>query len=222
MKVPAAVPRIRDYLQIMLSGWLVILCGTMLSAGVGFLVWQTAPPMYQSGTKLLIVTPGNATTIDAYYGQANAALRAPTFVQLARSGHVTTRTIEQLGLLETSDALAARIAVTPSTPVLLDLTVTGTDRELTRETADAVADNMVVLSRQMAAVETADTELAKVGDAGFAQRQGSMWQKVLEGAALGLVLSSLLVIAHGLVRGRLLARSEIVRIVDETLTDPNR
>lgn len=218
MKEPRSVPRVRDYLQMMFSGWLVILSATVLSAGVGFVVWQTSPPLYQAGTKLLVVTPGNATTIDAYYGQANAALRAPTFVPLAHSGHVTTRTIEQLGLLETPDSLAARIAVVPSTPVLLDLTVTGTDPETTRETADAVADNMVALSREMAVVETADTELVKVGDAGPAQRQGSMWRNVISGAVLGLLISALFVAAHELVRDRLLGRGQIARIVDGTDT----
>lgn len=214
MKAPATVPLIRDYLQMMLHGWLVILCATALSAGVGALVWQTSTPVYQAGTKLLVITPGNATTIDAYYGQANAVLRAPTFLQLAHSGHVTTRTIEQLGLTETSETLAERITVAPVTPVLLDLAVTGTDPELTRETADAVADNMVVLSREMSHVETGDTELVKVGDAAPAQRQGSLWKNVISAAAIGLVLSAILVAAHGVLRDKLLGRGHIARIVD--------
>ena len=215
MKPPAGVPLVRDYLRIAASGWLVILCATMLSGAAGWLAATTGQPLYRSTTKMFVVTPGNATTIDAYYGQLNAALRTPTYQQLAQSKQVTARTIEQLGLTETPDGLAARIAVTPETSVVFDVSVLGTDRERTRETADAVADNMVELSRQLAAVESGDTELVKVDDAAPAYREGSMLTTVGQAAAVGFGLSVLLVIAYGLLRDRLLGRPQVDRLIDE-------
>lgn len=217
MKPPSGVPLVRDYLRIIVGGWLVILCATVLSGAAGWLAWYAGTPVYQSTAKLFVITPGNATTIDAYYGQLNAALRAPSYVQLAHSKQVTARTIEQLELTETPDSLAARISALPVTSVLLDVSVVGTDREQTRETADVVADNMVGLTRQLATVESGDTELAKVGEAGPAQRVDSMWANVGEAAAVGFGLSVLLVIAHGLLRDRLLARRQVDRLIDETV-----
>ena len=218
MKTPSGVPLVRDYLRMIASGWLVIFCATVLSAAAGWFSWYSADPLYQSTAKLFVITPGNATTIDAYYGQLNAALRAPTYQQLAQSKQVTTRTIEQLALTETPDSLAARISVLPTTTVLFDVTVVGTDRDLTRETADAVADHMVGLSRQLATVETGDTELIKVGDAAPAQREDSMPSAIVQAAAVGFALSVLLVIATALLRDRLLARRQVDRLVSETAT----
>ncbi|SEH91029.1 Capsular polysaccharide biosynthesis protein [Mycolicibacterium rutilum] len=215
MKSPAFVPRVRDYLRILAGGWLIILCATILSGLAGWLHWYAGPPLYQATTKLFVITPGNATTIDAYYGQLNAAMRAPTYLELARSGQVTTRTIEQLGLAETPDELAARISVLPDTQVLLDVSVMGTDPQRAKETAEAVADNMVALSKQLATVETADTELVTVDDGATVARPGSMSTMVAEAAAVGLAVSALLVLAVGLVRDTLLDRRQVGRVIDD-------
>lgn len=215
MKPPAFAPKLRDYLRMLAAGWWIILCATVLSGAAGWLHWYAGPPLYQATVKLFVVTPGNATTIDAYYGQLNAAMRAPTYQELARSGQITTRTIEQLGLAETPDELAARITVVPETPVLLDVTVLGAEPERAKETAEAVADNMVELTRQLAAVESADTEVVAVDDGATVSRVQSLTTLVAGAAAVGFGLSALLVIAYGLIRDTLLDRRQVATVVDE-------
>ncbi|MCV7283144.1 hypothetical protein H7J88_26265 [Mycolicibacterium flavescens] len=217
MKPPAFVPSVRDYLRMLAAGWWIILAATVLSGFAGWLHWYAGPAVYQATVKLFVVTPGNATTIDAYYGQLNAALRAPTYQELARSGQITTRTIEQLGLTETPDELAARITVVPETPVLLDVSVLGADPDRAGETAEAVADNMVALTKQLATVESADTEVVPVNDGATVSRTQSMRTLVVGAAAVGLGLSSLLVIAYGLVRDRLLDRRQVDSVIRETI-----
>jgi capsular polysaccharide biosynthesis protein len=222
VKSPSGVPRLRDYAQIVRSGWIVILCATALSAGIGWLGWQTAKPVYQASTTLFVITPGSATPLDAYYGQLTAVSRVQTYQQLAQSSQVTSRTIDQLGLAETTEELAAQISVAPTTSALLDVVVTGTDAERTQEIANAVGANMVELSRQLAAVDTADTELVMVDGAGLATRQGSAWLSVITATGLGFALSLVAVCALGLVADRLLARGEVGRVVGEAVAERER
>ncbi|HET6735163.1 YveK family protein [Mycobacterium sp.] len=222
MKSPSGAPRLRDYARIVRNGWIVILCATALSAGIGWLGWQTAKPVYQASTTLFVITPGSATPLDAYYGQLTAVSRVQTYQQLAQSSQVTSRTIDQLGLAETTEELAAQISVAPTTSALLDVVVTGTDAERTREIANAVGANMVELSRQLAAVDTADTELVMVDEAGLATRQGSAWRSVIMATALGFALSVVAVCARGLVADRLLARGEVGRVVGEVVAERER
>jgi capsular polysaccharide biosynthesis protein len=222
MRPPAFAPRIRDYATILRDGWVVILCATVVSAGVGFAHWQFTSPVYASTAKVFVTTPGSATTLDAYYGEQIAVPRASTFQVLARSSQVTSRTIEQLGLPETSEELAGHITVPPTTSALLDIVVTGADAQRTQEVASAVAANMVALSKEMAAVDTVGTELVSVDDASPAQRQGSMWKSILTATALGFVLSIVLISARGLLEDRLLARGQVDRVVGEATAERTR
>ncbi|MCW2552725.1 MAG: Chain length determinant protein [Mycobacterium sp.] len=222
MKVPVGAPKLRDYLQMALNGWVVILCAAVLSAGVGWLTWRTETPDYQSSTKVLITTPGSATAMDAFYGQGNSISRGLTYTLLARSAAVTSRTIEQLGLASTTDELAAQITVLPSPSTVFDITVTGTDPEQTRQIADAVTANLIGLSRQMASVDTSATDLVQVDKATPPHRMGSVWQSIIQATALGVALAIVLLIAVALVQDRLLGRRQVGRISDEEIAESTR
>jgi capsular polysaccharide biosynthesis protein len=222
VKVPPYAPKIRDYLHMLARGWFVIVLVTTLSAGVGWLSWRTMPPVYQSSTKVLVSTPGGATTVDAFYGYLTSMSRATTYEQLARSTQVTTRTIEQLDLAETTDELAARIRVLPAAPTIFDVVASGGDPVQTREIAQVATGHLIGLAGQMATLDGVGTELVQVDPAGPAERVGSMWRSIITGAALGLVLSVLLVIAYALIRDRLLGRSQLKHIVAETNAEPAR
>ena len=186
MKAPAHAPKVRDYLHILARGWFVIVLATALSAGMGWVSWRTMTPVYQSSSRVLVTTPGAATTFDAFYGQINSTSRTLSYQILARSNQVTGRTIEQLGLGETTDELAARIAVVPSASTVFDLVVTGSDPTQTRELAQAVTTNLVDVQRQLAKVDGSGAELVELDRAGVAHRVGSMWRTVIQGAAIGL------------------------------------
>ena len=135
---PADVPRLRDYLQIAARGWVVLVCATVLSVGLGWVAWQTVTPVYDSSARVLIKSNGNATPLDALYGQINSETRVLTYQYLARSSRVTGPTIDQLGLPQTTGDLAGRITITPSLTPVLDIVVKGTDPDETRQVANAV------------------------------------------------------------------------------------
>lgn len=211
---PADAPRFRDYLQILSRWWGVLLAATALSAGVGWLSWVTATPIYDSSTRVLVKATGDATALDALYGQINAESRALTYQYLVRSARVTGPTIDQLDLAETTEGLAGRISIPPSLTPVLEIVVKGVDPDETRRVATAVTANMIAVSRDLAKVDGSMTELVLVDDAGPAVREGSMMQQIVKASVLGLVTSLVLVLAVGLLRDRLLGRGQLVRVVD--------
>ncbi len=124
MRPPARVPRGRDYLRLLANGWIVIVLTTALSAGAGWVGWMTKAPVYSSTAKVFATTKGAATPADAYYGNHNSVQRTLTIRALARSPQITVRTIDQLGLHDTPDDLASRIAVSAGQTSVMDLSVT--------------------------------------------------------------------------------------------------
>jgi capsular polysaccharide biosynthesis protein len=217
MRPPARAPRVRDYLGMLRNGWIVILCVTVLSVGAGFLAWQTADPVYSSTAKVFATTRGSATTVDAYYGQLNSVSRTLTIQSLARSPQVTMRTIDQLDLKDTPGDLASRIAVGVTNSVLMDIRVTGDDAAVTRRTANAVAANLMQLTREIGGVDTSNVDLTLVDSASPPERVGSMWQFMIHAGALGLALSAVLVLGYGLIGNTLLGKKHVDRIVGEAV-----
>jgi capsular polysaccharide biosynthesis protein len=211
------VPRLRDYLLMLRNGWIVILAATALSVGAGWVAWQTADPVYQSTAKVFATTKGSATPVDAYYGHLNSVSRTLTIQNLARSPQVTMRTIDQLGLDDTPGELASRITVVVTTSALMDVLVTGDDPTLTRRTANAVAANLMQLTREMGGLDTSNVDLVLVDSAGTAVRAGSMWQFMIQAGALGLAVSVFLVLAYGLIRNKVLGKGHVDRVVDEAV-----
>jgi capsular polysaccharide biosynthesis protein len=217
MKSPANAPLVRDYAQLLRNGWIVILCATVLSVGAGWLAWQTSDPVYSSTAKVFATTKGSATPVDAYYGHLNSVSRTLTIQSLARSPQVTMRTIDQLGLQDTPGDLAGRIAVVVTNSALMDIIVTGSDPTTTRRTANAVAANLMQLTREIGGIDTSNVDLALVDSGSAPVRVGSMWQFMFHAGALGLALSVVLVLAYGLVRNKLLGRGHVDRIVGEAI-----
>ncbi|MDT5018316.1 MAG: hypothetical protein QOD39_4476, partial [Mycobacterium sp.] len=193
MRPPARVPRVRDYLLLLRNGWIVILAATALSVGAGWVAWETAKPDYSSTARIFATTRGSATPMDAYYGHLNSVSRTLTIQSLARSPQVTMRTIDQLGLEETPGDLAAQIIVVVTNSALMDVQVIGDDPTTTRRTANAVASNLMQLTREMGGVDTSNVEVVLVDSASTPERVGSMWQNMYRAGALGLALSAVLV-----------------------------
>jgi capsular polysaccharide biosynthesis protein len=199
------------------NGWLVILAASALSVGAGWLAWQTSDPVYSSTARVFATTRGSATPVDAYYGHLNSVSRTLTIQSLARSPQVTMRTIEQLGLEDSPGDLASRVSVGVTTSALMDIQVTGGDPTQTRRIANAVAANLMQLTREMGGLDTSNVDLVLVDSAGPADRVGSMWKFMFHAGALGLALSAVLVLAYGLVRNKVLGKGHVDRVVDEAV-----
>ena len=210
---PADAPRLGDYARIVGRGWLVIVCATVLSIGMGWLAWQTTTPVYDSSSRVVVKSIGDATPLDAFYGQATAESRVLTYQYLARSARVTGPTVDQLQLPQTIDELAGRISITPTLTPVLDIVVKGTDPDETREVANAVTANLIAVSSELAKVDGGGTELVLVDEAGTPKREGSLVRNLVEAGVVGLLISVVLVLAWGLVQDQLLGRRQLGRVV---------
>lgn len=215
MKPPSDVPRARDYLHLIARSWWVVAFATALSGLLGWYNWETGSAVYQSTAKLFVTSPGSATTLDAFYGQLNAASQTLTYQYLARSSQVTARTIEQLQLRQTGGGLGKRILVTSPTTSVLDVSVVGVDPDETQKTAQAVATNMIQVSKELSSVSSSGNELVLVDSAGPAVRQGSWWKSVLAAGGLGLALSLVLVLARDLLLDKVLGKGMVGHIMGE-------
>jgi capsular polysaccharide biosynthesis protein len=213
---PKDAPKLGDYGNILRRHWTVLLCAVVLSTGMGWVSFQKQTPTYQANTLVLITAPGDATTLDAVYGQIVAESRILSYQLLARSNRVTQRTIDQLDLTETTDGLASRISILPTSTPFLNIVVTGTDPDDSRRVADGVTASLIAVSHEMAQVDTAGTELVQVDQAGPAKRQGSPTESMIKAGVLGFVVSFFLVLALGLIEDRLLGRRQVERVVNET------
>jgi capsular polysaccharide biosynthesis protein len=214
VRPPAGVPQVRDYLHLLVDGWIVIVLTTVLSVGAGWAAWETRDPVYGSTARVFVVAPGGATPMDAYYGGLRAVSRTVTYRQLATSAQVAARSIDQLGLQQTPQEFRERVTVGATNSALLEISVTGHHPELTRDTANVLTANLIQVSREMAAVDTAATELVLVDQASQPYRLGSMRQYFVWGGVIGLALSAVLVLAHGALRGTLLGKRQVGRVVD--------
>jgi len=210
---PADAPRLGDYARIIGRGWLVILCATVLSTGIGWLAWQTTTPVYDSTSRVIVKSMGDATPLDALYGQINAESRVLTYQYLARSARVTGPTVDQLQLPQTVEDLAGRISIAPSLTPVLDIVVKGTDPDETREVANAVTANLIAVSSELAKVDGGGTELVLVDEAGPAKREGSLVRDLVQAGVVGVLVSLVLVLAWGLFRDQLLGRRQLGRVV---------
>lgn len=225
MRPPVGVPRLRDYWRMLVRGWWVILCATVLSAGSAVVAGQfLTDPVYTASTQMFAVVPGDAQTHAAYEGNRGASVRIQTYTELATSSIVTLRTIDELGLRETPEQLAERIWVqsVPDTlsrfnfpvSVLIRLTVTGSDQSATVDTANALTANLIAASEEL---EWHDSEpgpsLVLIDDATSAPEvPRPLWDDAATGAMLGLVLSCLAVLALGAGRDRVLDRDHMAYI----------
>jgi hypothetical protein len=98
---------------------------------------------------------------------------------------------------------------------VLDVTVVGVDPELTQKTANAVATNMIQVSKELSSVSSSGNELVLIDSAGPAVRQGSWWKAILEAGAIGLALSLVLVLARDLLLDKVLGKGQVGHIVGE-------
>lgn len=234
MKAPLDVPRPRDYLTMLRRAWLAILLATLLSAGAAVAATLLHKPGYVATARLFATVAGDPGTFAAYAGGMGANARIPTYLQLATSTQVTQRVIDDLELSTTPEELATHISGTwepfgvsrfgRPVSALLQLQVTASDPKAAVEIVNAVAGNLVVVSRELKWTQSKPTdeiqytgaaaELVPVDQAKAAQRQRpSVLRPALVGGGIGLAVSVLIMLAAAISRDAVATRGQLNHIV---------
>lgn len=224
MIAPDHAPRLRDYATILRQSWLVIVSATILAGGAGFWVAQTRDTTYTAHVPVFATVPGAPEPRSAFSGSRDALARMQGYSALAVSQQVLARTIAERNLATTPRQLAERVtaAVTPGS-VLLDVGVDDTSRQQAMATADALARNLVGVSRELEWSAQGPTgELIPVGSASAVEVRADAGRYVTLGAVLGCVLSCVLLLARGIRGATLLTTGQLDHVVVEAIGEANR
>jgi capsular polysaccharide biosynthesis protein len=212
---PAGAPRVREYLSYLRNSWLLVVVTTLACAAASWGSWNYSEPEYRSTASVFVRTEGSASPLDAYYGELDMLGLTETYRQLATSSQITAPIIQKLGLIESDKELAARIVIIPGATALMNVTVTGTDREQTTQIAHEVVTNMVTVGNRLAMVAGTSVTLAIVDDASPAERVGAMSTYLMIGTLLGFALAVLAVITRALILDRVQSRRHLERVVND-------
>lgn len=124
-------------------GWLMILMGTVIggSGGIGLTLWTA--PVYNATAQLYVSVQATPSTTDLLQGAYFARQQVASYVALAQTPLVLDPVVTNLGLQETSDQLAGRIAVSnPVDTSLVTITASASQAEDAAALANAAVDSL--------------------------------------------------------------------------------
>jgi capsular polysaccharide biosynthesis protein len=234
MRVPTDVPRLRDYLSMLRRAWVFILVTTLVSAAAAIAAVELRKPTYSASVMLFATVAGDPSTFASYYGSLGAKSRIPTYADLAKSTLVARRTIDQLKLSTSVEDLVSRVSAQwvpggadrrgQANSVVLRISVTSDQPDLAIKEANAVADNLRVLSQELEWHESkpedeiqykgAVAELTAVGTARTAQLvPAPVLRSAAIGGGVGLAISVVIMLAVEIARDTVASRGQLDHIV---------
>lgn len=132
--------------------WAVILGLTVLVGAGGFLLSSTVEPQFQSRASLYFALNQGTSGADLNQGSAYTQNQMLSFARLATSSRVLEPVVADLQLSITPRELARSIAISiPQDTVILDVTATSNDSDRAAELANSVAEELASVVQQVAA-----------------------------------------------------------------------
>lgn len=131
--------------------WISIACLTLTGSAVGLVASLTATPVYTATSQTFVsVSSTSDTATDLMQGSSFTVRQVKTYTELVTSPRVLQPVIDELGLSETAAMLGTRVtAESPMDTVLINITVSDGSPELAASIADAVADSLATVVRQL-------------------------------------------------------------------------
>ncbi|MBT0565926.1 polysaccharide biosynthesis tyrosine autokinase [Williamsia sp. CHRR-6] len=130
----------REYIAIWRRRWVIPLVLAVVGAGAAAGFALTQQPQYEASATLFVNTTGGASVTEAYQGNLFAKDRVTSYATVATGRDVAMRTIKQLGISMSPDALSASITAKPvPESVLLKITARNANRDLAKDLANTVA-----------------------------------------------------------------------------------
>jgi capsular exopolysaccharide synthesis family protein len=142
---------LHDYLGILRKRWLLILLITAVAVGAAMSATLLVTPTYQAKSQVFVSVNTGSSASDLLQGSSFTQNRVKSYTDMVTSPRVLTPVIEQLALATTPDQLATSItADSPLDTVLINITVTSTNRQMASDVANATAES---LGTQVTALE---------------------------------------------------------------------
>lgn len=135
---------LRDYLRILHKYWIVITAMTLLGviAGAATSIFMT--PKFEASTQLYVSVRGeNQGIVDLAQGSTVARQSVATYAAIATTESVLGPVIDELNLDTSTGTLTSQVqASAPASQSLINITVSGTDAQLTADIANAVGKSL--------------------------------------------------------------------------------
>ncbi len=137
---------LRQYVRVIREGWWVIVLCLVVAVGAAAALAWTSTPKYAAHTKLFVSTKDSTDATAAYQGGLFGQQRVKSYADIVSSDVVVSAVKKQLGLPQPVNTLQGEISASaPLDTVLVNVTVTDTDRERARDIANAVGQQFSVL-----------------------------------------------------------------------------
>jgi tyrosine-protein kinase len=211
----------RQYLRTLRGQWPVILLAVVLGTLTAFALTRESPPVYQSTTKLLVISRGGGNDpSQVYQGELLAKERVKTYTDLVTSPAVLQGVIDRLGLRDTPDGLRARIAVTqPEDTALIAVAVDAGSPQAASTTAEALAEEFTryvdgveqARARTVDLVSVTPVQAASVPTAPVSPHH---LLDLLLGAVAGLAVGVAVAVLREFTSGRVRDEADVARIID--------
>lgn len=134
---------LKDFIRVVRKGWLGLLVCGLVSVGLGSSYLLTAERQYTATTELFVSVKSVVESAgEVVQGSSAAQLKVKSYVEVVRSAKVLDPVIEQLGLDETSESLAARVTTAvPQNTVLLEVSVSDPDPATAAKIANTIGSS---------------------------------------------------------------------------------
>jgi capsular exopolysaccharide synthesis family protein len=193
---------LRDYIRTFRRRWKVIFAGLVVVVGISALATVTATPMYESSARLFIST-SPTTESDAYQGGLFSAQRVTSYADLVNSsGQLAGTVIADQDLdLDPGELLGKVEATVIPETVVLEVSVRDPDPERAQRLAQAYADALTDLVRELETPAGSTTPLLKATTVDAASEPTSpVSPDPVRNLVLGFILGLLLGVGLALLR----------------------
>ncbi|MBD7958571.1 polysaccharide biosynthesis tyrosine autokinase [Microbacterium sp. Sa4CUA7] len=138
---------IQDYVRILRRNLVLIISLTLIGVSAGALAALTTPASYSASTQLYVAVGGDkGSSSELNQGTSFARQAVTSYVSVIASSIVLDPVIEQLGLDETAEELAARVHASAGlNSVVIDVTVDDASPERAARIANAVGESFTAV-----------------------------------------------------------------------------
>ncbi|MDR0848323.1 MAG: polysaccharide biosynthesis tyrosine autokinase [Propionibacteriaceae bacterium] len=145
---------LRVYWNVLKKYWVSILLLTIFGGLAAGAYVFLATPVYTAKSIVFLSMSGSNSVGDLYTGTNYTAAAARSYAQIATTPKVLSPVIEDLDLDTTAEVLATHVTTTiPANTSLIQISVTNSDADRSREIAQSIAESLVDTVRSLSPVD---------------------------------------------------------------------
>lgn len=214
---------LQTYLTILRKRWLTIAVATVLGVGFAVAASLTMTPMYRATTQLFVSVQGGVSNNDLLQGATFTRQQVTSYTQLVTSPLVLSPVIDDLGLDERSESLAARVSAdSPLNTSLINVSVTDDNPAIAAAVADAIAQQFKDVIGELETPSDGGTSAVKVSIVRDAVAPAGAFAPNLKlnlglGLLVGLAIGVGIAVLREVLDTRVRSDADVARVTDTSV-----